>query len=203
MLRGGHLRALRRSVQAPVRALPGHARRVQECAAQLGRGGGGERDQDRPSGDWSPCRDRLRSAFHGRTLLTMALTSKVIPYKRGFGPFASEVYRAPAPYEFRGVDSDAAIRGLLELFKADVDPQTVACVVLEPVQGEGGFIRCRPTSRAGCRRSAPSTGSSTCTMRSSRALAARGRCGPSSTTTSSPTCWSRANRSGAGCRSPR
>src|SRR4051794_3272872 len=140
MLRGGHLRALRRSVQAPVRALPGHARRVQECAAQLGRGGGGERDQDRPSGDWSPCRDRLRSAFHGRTLLTMALTSKVIPYKRGFGPFASEVYRAPAPYEFRGVDSDAAIRGLLELFKADVDPQTVACVVLEPVQGEGGFI---------------------------------------------------------------
>jgi len=79
-------------------------------------------------------------AFHGRTLLTMALTSKVVPYKRGFGPFAPEVYRAPAPYEFRGVDSDAAIRGLLELFKADVDPQTVACVVLEPVQGEGGFI---------------------------------------------------------------
>jgi 4-aminobutyrate aminotransferase/(S)-3-amino-2-methylpropionate transaminase len=79
-------------------------------------------------------------AFHGRTLLTMSLTSKVVPYKRGFGPFAPEVYRAPAPYEFRGIDSDAAIAGLLELFKAEVDPETVACVVLEPVQGEGGFI---------------------------------------------------------------
>src|SRR3954454_23979764 len=79
-------------------------------------------------------------AFHGRTLLTMSLTSKVVPYKRGFGPFAPEVYRAPAPYEFRGVDSDAAIAGLLDLFKADVDPESVACVVLEPVQGEGGFV---------------------------------------------------------------
>jgi 4-aminobutyrate aminotransferase / (S)-3-amino-2-methylpropionate transaminase / 5-aminovalerate transaminase len=79
-------------------------------------------------------------AFHGRTLLTMSLTSKVVPYKRGFGPFAPEVYRAPAPYPFRGITTDAAIDGLRELFKAEVDPQTVACVVLEPVQGEGGFI---------------------------------------------------------------
>jgi 4-aminobutyrate aminotransferase len=79
-------------------------------------------------------------AFHGRTLLTMSLTSKVAPYKRGFGPFAPEVYRAPAPYEYRGVTSDDAIRAVEELFKAHVDPQSVACVVLEPVQGEGGFI---------------------------------------------------------------
>jgi 4-aminobutyrate aminotransferase / (S)-3-amino-2-methylpropionate transaminase / 5-aminovalerate transaminase len=79
-------------------------------------------------------------AFHGRTLLTMSLTSKVVPYKRGFGPFAPEVYRAPAPYPYRGVTTDAAINGLRELFKAEVDPQTVACAVLEPVQGEGGFI---------------------------------------------------------------
>jgi 4-aminobutyrate aminotransferase/(S)-3-amino-2-methylpropionate transaminase len=79
-------------------------------------------------------------AFHGRTLLTMTLTSKVRPYKLGFGPFAPEVYRAPAPYPYRGISSDDAIRGLRELFKADVDPSTVACVVLEPVQGEGGFI---------------------------------------------------------------
>jgi 4-aminobutyrate aminotransferase len=79
-------------------------------------------------------------AFHGRTLMTMSLTSKVVPYKRGFGPFAPEVYRAPAPYELRGIDSDAAIAALRELFKADVDPESVACVVLEPVQGEGGFI---------------------------------------------------------------
>jgi 4-aminobutyrate aminotransferase/(S)-3-amino-2-methylpropionate transaminase len=79
-------------------------------------------------------------AFHGRTLLTMSLTSKVAPYKRGFGPFAPEVYRAPAPYEYRGIGSDEALDGLRRLFKAEVDPATVACVVLEPVQGEGGFI---------------------------------------------------------------
>src|SRR5512132_271962 len=79
-------------------------------------------------------------AFHGRTLLAMSLTSKVVPYKRSFGPFAPEVYRAPAPYEFRGIDSDAAMDALLELFKAQVAPESVACVVLEPVQGEGGFV---------------------------------------------------------------
>jgi 4-aminobutyrate aminotransferase / (S)-3-amino-2-methylpropionate transaminase / 5-aminovalerate transaminase len=79
-------------------------------------------------------------AFHGRTLLTMAMTSKVVPYKRGFGPFAPEVYRASAPYPYRGVSSDDAIRGLEALFKSEIDPEAVACVVLEPVQGEGGFI---------------------------------------------------------------
>ncbi len=79
-------------------------------------------------------------AFHGRTLLTMSLTSKVVPYKRGFGPFAPEVYRAPAPYEYRGITTDDAIAGLKTLFKAEVDPESVACVVLEPVQGEGGFV---------------------------------------------------------------
>ena len=80
------------------------------------------------------------NAFHGRTLLTMTMTSKVVPYKRGFGPFAPEVYRAPAPYPYRGVTTEDAIHELETLFKADVDPQSVACVVLEPVQGEGGFI---------------------------------------------------------------
>jgi 4-aminobutyrate aminotransferase/(S)-3-amino-2-methylpropionate transaminase len=79
-------------------------------------------------------------AFHGRTLLTMTMTSKVVPYKGGFGPFAPEVYRARAPYPYRGVDAEGAIDSLLHLFKADVDPATVACVVLETVQGEGGFI---------------------------------------------------------------
>jgi 4-aminobutyrate aminotransferase / (S)-3-amino-2-methylpropionate transaminase / 5-aminovalerate transaminase len=84
------------------------------------------------------------NAFHGRTLLTMTMTSKVKPYKAGFGPFAPEVYRAPAPYPYRGVSSDDAIAGLEHLFKGDVDPQTVACVVLEPVQGEGGFVPMPP-----------------------------------------------------------
>jgi 4-aminobutyrate aminotransferase len=79
-------------------------------------------------------------AFHGRTLLTMTMTSKVVPYKRGFGPFAPEVYRAPAPYPYRGVSTDDVVHDLETLFKADVDPQSVACVVLEPVQGEGGFV---------------------------------------------------------------
>jgi 4-aminobutyrate aminotransferase/(S)-3-amino-2-methylpropionate transaminase len=78
-------------------------------------------------------------AFHGRTNLTMALTSKVV-YKRGFGPFAPDVYRATAPYPYRGVTADDALVALSHLFKQDVDPEQVACVVLEPVQGEGGFI---------------------------------------------------------------
>jgi 4-aminobutyrate aminotransferase-like enzyme len=61
-------------------------------------------------------------------------------YKRGFGPYAPEVYRARAPYEYRGITSDDAIAALQELFLSEVDPQSVACVLLEPVQGEGGFI---------------------------------------------------------------
>ncbi|CAN5145593.1 hypothetical protein BH18ACT12_BH18ACT12_13470 [soil metagenome] len=79
-------------------------------------------------------------AFHGRTSMTMAMTAKVVPYKQGFGPFPSEVYRTPAPYPYRGVSSDDALVALSHLFKQDVDPASVACVVLEPVQGEGGFI---------------------------------------------------------------
>jgi 4-aminobutyrate aminotransferase/(S)-3-amino-2-methylpropionate transaminase len=83
-------------------------------------------------------------AFHGRTLLTMTMTSKVVPYKAGFGPFAPEVYRTPAPYPFRGISEDDAIEALKHRFKGDVDPSTVACAVLEPVQGEGGFIPMTP-----------------------------------------------------------
>ena len=82
--------------------------------------------------------------FHGRTLLTMSLTSKVMPYKLGFGPFAPEIYFAPAPYEYRGITTDDAVHELELLFKSHVDPASVACVVLEPVQGEGGFIPMPP-----------------------------------------------------------
>jgi 4-aminobutyrate aminotransferase / (S)-3-amino-2-methylpropionate transaminase / 5-aminovalerate transaminase len=78
-------------------------------------------------------------AFHGRTLLAMTMTSKLV-YKRGFGPFAPDVYRSLGPYPYRGVDTGQAIEALELLFHQDVDPATVACVVLEPVQGEGGFI---------------------------------------------------------------
>ena len=79
------------------------------------------------------------NAFHGRTLMTMTLTSNVA-YRKGFGPFAPEVYRAPAPYAYRGITTDHAVARLELLFKQEVDPGSVACVILEPVQGEGGFI---------------------------------------------------------------
>jgi 4-aminobutyrate aminotransferase/(S)-3-amino-2-methylpropionate transaminase len=82
-------------------------------------------------------------AFHGRTNLTMAMTSKLV-YKQGFGPLATDVHRAPAPYPYRGVTTEDALHGLELLLKQDVDPAEVACVVLEPVQGEGGFIAMPP-----------------------------------------------------------
>jgi 4-aminobutyrate aminotransferase len=86
----------------------------------------------------------FENGFHGRTLLTMAMTSKVRPYKAGFGPFPGEVYRTVAPYPYRGIDSDAAISALEHLFKSEVEPESVACVVIETVQGEGGFIPMTP-----------------------------------------------------------
>jgi 4-aminobutyrate aminotransferase len=73
----------------------------------------------------------------------MAMTSKLV-YKQGFGPLATDVHRAPAPYPYRGVSTEDALHGLELLFKQDVDPKEVACVVLEPVQGEGGFIPMPP-----------------------------------------------------------
>jgi 4-aminobutyrate aminotransferase len=76
--------------------------------------------------------------FHGRTLLAMSLTSKLV-YKRGMGPFAPEIYRAPAPYPYRGISTEDALESLDWMFKATVDPASVACVILEPIQGEGGF----------------------------------------------------------------
>src|SRR3954464_2128202 len=78
--------------------------------------------------------------FHGRTILTLAMTSKVVPYKKDMGPLAPDVFRAPAPYPYRGIDSDQTIAGLECLFRQDVARDRVACRGLEPVQGEGGFI---------------------------------------------------------------
>jgi 4-aminobutyrate aminotransferase len=82
-------------------------------------------------------------AFHGRTSLTMAMTAKLV-YKEGFGPLATDVYRAAAPYPFRGVSTEDALESLDLLFRQDVDPRSIACIVLEPVQGEGGFIPMPP-----------------------------------------------------------
>lgn len=77
--------------------------------------------------------------FHGRTLMTMALTGKVDPYKKGFGPFPGEVYHVPYPNRFHDVSPEAALQAIAFLFKADVEPGRVAAIVIEPVQGEGGF----------------------------------------------------------------
>src|ERR1700678_4292287 len=77
--------------------------------------------------------------FHGRTLMTMALTGKVMPYKRGFGPFPAEVYHAAFPLPYRGVTTEDALADLDRLFHGDIDPKSVAAIVIEPVQGEGGF----------------------------------------------------------------
>ncbi len=78
-------------------------------------------------------------SFHGRTMMGMALTGKVAPYKTGFGPFPSEVYHLPFPNEMEGVTVRHTQAALEHLFKADIDPQRVAAIIIEPVQGEGGF----------------------------------------------------------------
>lgn len=83
--------------------------------------------------------------FHGRTMMALALTGKVVPYKKGFGPFASDVYHIPFPMEYHGVTEDDSIKALNNLFKADIDPSRVAAVAIEPVQGEGGFYIASPS----------------------------------------------------------
>jgi len=83
-------------------------------------------------------------AFHGRTMLAMTLTGKVAPYKAGFGPFPPEIYHAPFPIDLHGTSVDDALAGIERLFKADIDPARVAAIVIEPVQGEGGFYVAPP-----------------------------------------------------------
>jgi 4-aminobutyrate aminotransferase/(S)-3-amino-2-methylpropionate transaminase len=77
--------------------------------------------------------------FHGRTMMGMALTGKVVPYKVGFGPFPSEVFHLPFPIDYHGVSVEDALSALEQLFYADIEPSRVAAIIVEPVQGEGGF----------------------------------------------------------------
>lgn len=77
--------------------------------------------------------------FHGRTLMSLALTGKVLPYKKGFGPFPGDVYHAPFPMAYHGITTERSLEALETLFKADVDPRSVAAIIIEPVLGEGGF----------------------------------------------------------------
>ncbi|MBS4753165.1 4-aminobutyrate--2-oxoglutarate transaminase [Nocardioides sp. zg-ZUI104] len=80
-------------------------------------------------------------AYHGRTNLTMAMTAKSMPYKQGFGPFAAEVYRAPMSYPFRdGLDGPAAAARAIDVLNQQVGAANLAAVVIEPIQGEGGFV---------------------------------------------------------------
>lgn len=78
-------------------------------------------------------------AFHGRTMMGMSLTGKVDPYKKGFGAMMPDVYHIPFPQEIHGISTEDAMAGLTKLFKADLDPTRVAAIIIEPVQGEGGF----------------------------------------------------------------
>ncbi|MDO9435878.1 4-aminobutyrate--2-oxoglutarate transaminase [Hydrogenophaga sp.] len=77
--------------------------------------------------------------FHGRTMMGLALTGKVVPYKTGFGPFPGEVYHLPFPNAVRGITVEESIEALEQLFKSDIEAARVAAIILEPVQGEGGF----------------------------------------------------------------
>ena len=77
--------------------------------------------------------------FHGRTLLSLALTGKVQPYKTGFGPFPGEIYHAPFPTRLHGISVDDSLHALESLLKTDLEVSRVAAVLFEPVQGEGGF----------------------------------------------------------------
>ena len=90
--------------------------------------------------------------FHGRTYMTMALTGKVAPYKKGFGPFPGSVYHAPYPSELQGISTADSLKAIERLFKADIDPTQVAAIIFEPVQGEGGFVVAPPEFVAAIRR---------------------------------------------------
>jgi 4-aminobutyrate aminotransferase/(S)-3-amino-2-methylpropionate transaminase len=91
-------------------------------------------------------------AFHGRTLLGMALTGKVVPYKAGFGTLPGDVYHLPFPVAYHGKEVSQTLEALETLFKADIDPKRIAAMIIEPVQGEGGFYIAQAELLAGIRK---------------------------------------------------
>src|SRR5262249_51162613 len=126
----GHaLRALHPAGREAERTGAGN-RSQEDGAVQQRRGSGRERNQDRESLHAAPGRPLLRARFHGRTLMALSLTSRTHPYKAGFEPFASDVYRLPY----------GNAHALEEAFKPVVAAESVAAVIVEPVLGEGGFI---------------------------------------------------------------
>jgi 4-aminobutyrate aminotransferase / (S)-3-amino-2-methylpropionate transaminase / 5-aminovalerate transaminase len=93
----------------------------------------------------------FEGGFHGRTLLSLTLTSKTHPYKAGLGPFAPEVYRVPFPDEYRGITARDALDALERALSTQVAAETIAAIVVEPVQGEAGFIPAPPAFMEGLR----------------------------------------------------
>jgi 4-aminobutyrate aminotransferase/(S)-3-amino-2-methylpropionate transaminase len=93
----------------------------------------------------------FEGAFHGRTLLSMTLTSRPYPYKLGMGPLAPEVYRAPFPHDYRGPDAGTALAELRRVFLTQVAAEQVAAIIVEPVLGEGGFLPAPPEFMQGLR----------------------------------------------------
>jgi 4-aminobutyrate aminotransferase / (S)-3-amino-2-methylpropionate transaminase / 5-aminovalerate transaminase len=94
----------------------------------------------------------FEGGFHGRTLLALSLTSKTHPYKAGLGPFAPEVYRVPFANDYRGPSVADALAALERTLVTNVAAEEVAAIVIEPVQGEGGFVVAPPEFMAGVRR---------------------------------------------------
>ncbi|MBY5406820.1 4-aminobutyrate--2-oxoglutarate transaminase [Rhizobium leguminosarum] len=86
----------------------------------------------------------FRGGFHGRTLLGVTLTGFAQPYKQNFGPFAGEVFHTAYPDDYRGVTVEKAIEGLEEVFATEISPDRVAAIIIEPVQGDGGFLQAPP-----------------------------------------------------------
>jgi 4-aminobutyrate aminotransferase/(S)-3-amino-2-methylpropionate transaminase len=93
----------------------------------------------------------FEGAFHGRTLLALTMTSRTHPYKKGLGPFAPEVYRAPFPSAYRGPDAETALAALERMLSTHVAADHVAAIVFEPQQGEGGFVPADPAFVRGLR----------------------------------------------------
>lgn len=96
--------------------------------------------------------------FHGRSFMAMALTGKTAPYKRGFGPMPGEVFHVPFPIRHQGIDVGHSLKALQQIFKADVAADEVAAIIIEPVQGEGGFNVAPPELVQGLRRIADEHG---------------------------------------------
>ncbi|GLQ72150.1 4-aminobutyrate--2-oxoglutarate transaminase [Vibrio penaeicida] len=81
----------------------------------------------------------FHGGFHGRTMLTMGMTGKIAPYKEGFGPFPADIFHVPFPVPYQGMDTSYTMKSLEKVFKTDISPDSVAAIVIEPIQGEGGF----------------------------------------------------------------